>query len=51
MSKFKRVMQQNRRAAFVLGITPDEYFLQVALPKAEAKWRKRGYKLVRTPVE
>lgn len=49
MSKFKRVMQQNRRAAFVLGITPDEYFMQHALPKAEAKWLKRGYRLVATP--
>jgi len=48
MSKYKTVMQRNKRAAYVLGLTVTEYFETVALPKAQAKWAKRGYMLEAT---
>ena len=37
MSKYKTVMQRNKRAAYVLGLTVAEYVTTVAWPKVKAK--------------
>jgi ABC-type phosphate transport system permease subunit len=37
MSKYKTVMQKNRRAAYVLGMTVAEYVTTVVWPKVRAK--------------
>ena len=44
MSKAKRVMQQNKRAAFVLDMTPEAFFLQYVVPTLSAHGRARVYK-------